>query len=187
MKPNDAETPETFPQVGTFLTNDDKPKSVEPSANAAKASITRYESSKTTESPLNKKEAEPPEVAKPVKYKSEKQSESLTNLKEKVATVGDTPTATIAAEKPTKDTVEEDTDPEDQVIPETTKNPENPMHPDNPETPVNDEPVETEAKEVTHAVMEQGDAAAATEPKPTVEHNPANEEKQLLRTLSLQK
>jgi hypothetical protein len=37
------------------------------------------------------------------------------------------------------------------------------MHPDNPETPVIDEQVETEAKEVTPAVTEQGDAAAATD------------------------
>ena len=131
--------------------------------------MTSYKSSKTTKSPLSKKEAKSPEVSKPVKYKSEKQNEALTYLKKKVAAVEDTSTTAVASEKPT-----EDTDPENQMIPETQKNPENPMHPDNPETPVNDEPVETEAKEVTPALTEPGDAAAATEPTPIVEHTPAN-------------
>ena len=62
--------------------------------------------------------------------------------------------------------------------------PETPKNPDNPETPVNgagnskevaaDKPMETEAKEVTPALTEPGDAAAATEPTPIVEHTPAN-------------
>jgi hypothetical protein len=76
------------------------------------------------------------------------------------AAVEDTPTSSVAEETPAEDT---DT--------------ENLTNPDNPETPVNgaenckevtaDEPVETEAQEVTTAVTEPSDETAVTEAKKT--------------------